>query len=108
MGQVPFAIECFNNKVLMLNYIWEECRKGTDTFDNLYQEGIDLFDERAKICKRKIGILHMDSASIKKSLSQMAKRLHFKEDCILNSKLKKQFVCQLKESGYTLEEIGEK
>lgn len=108
MGQVPFTIECFDNKVQMVNYIWEECRRGTDTFNNLYQQGIELFDERAKLCKGKIGILHMDSKSIKKTLSEKARTFNFNEDCVLNSELKKGYVCQLKDSGYSLGEVAEK
>ncbi|KAK3728607.1 hypothetical protein QZH41_011687 [Actinostola sp. cb2023] len=115
LKRIPFTLSCYTNKVKMLKYILNSCKKGKGSFDFLYDEARGYFDnddednpDSPQNCARWTGYRYVNKEDLLKVWRDEAKKHNVKENCVLNDPAKKDTACSFKKDGYEAAEIGEK
>ncbi|XP_031573796.1 uncharacterized protein LOC116307657 [Actinia tenebrosa] len=106
--QTDVTINCYITKMQLINYVITECSKGIADISHLYDQGVAMLDIDASQCERGMGIVHISKSAIKNNLPKIAKVKKFNPNCVLNSKMKKEYCCQLYSSGFSVEDVAKK
>ncbi|XP_048590581.1 uncharacterized protein LOC116615354 [Nematostella vectensis] len=109
LSQVPFSISCLTSQSEMIPYVINGCKTGANTFSTLYKEAQGIADANGNdACEPKIGSKYIPEDLLRNNLKDIAQKMGFQQNCLLNNEDKKSLACMYSADGYSATVIADK
>ncbi|KAK3756003.1 hypothetical protein QZH41_013190 [Actinostola sp. cb2023] len=108
LKKLTLYYRCYLRKLQLVKYVTDQCKIGTASMQDLFNQGNRLFNSNSLFCRFKNGIPYTSFKDVKDVATSDVKAKNLNPDCILNNQAKKKEVCSLKDNGYKPQVIATK
>ncbi|XP_031573797.1 uncharacterized protein LOC116307658 [Actinia tenebrosa] len=96
LGILPFVYNCLYDKTWFIGSIARGCEEGDKPLTELVTLARHQYSNNIKDCEERTGIPYITDETIRDMIDKAAKDKGFNQNCVLNSKTLKDFVCSMK------------